>query len=213
MLTFVVSTDPIGEQAHELLERQRRAGVFESPVRRSAAAGVERETAQERPDAGEVKALDLSLLRWRVGSSEAEVDIQRGGCGARRVGAELKPVIDAEPFGDPADCRVRNSEEHPVAQRCKNLGCRWPQRDRPPHNRPRVPVDEHRRPRPDRPPGPRWDDQHVELLVIALPHLVAMAGLPAHIQAMRADPGLASSCRRALRWPQLPHERPLQRPQ
>ena len=115
--------------------------------------------------------------------------------------------------GIPPTAVSERGEEHPVAERCENLGRRWAQRDRPPHDRPRVPVDEHRRPRPDWPLGPRWDNQHVELLVIALPHLVAMAGLPAHIQAMRADPGLAGSCRGALRWPQLPQERPLQCPQ
>ena len=107
MLTFVVGTDPIGEQAHELLERERRARVLESPVRGSAATCVERQTAQERLDAGEMEPLDLSLLLRGVGASEAEVDIQRRGRGADRVGAELQPVIDAQRFRDPTDRRVR----------------------------------------------------------------------------------------------------------
>jgi len=62
-------------------------------------------------------------------------------------------------------------------------------------------------------PGARREDQHVQLLVIALPDLVAMIGLPVHVQPVRPDPRLPGSDRCALGRPQLAHERALQRPQ
>jgi hypothetical protein len=127
MGTVVVVRNPVREQRHELLQRQRRPRVIEPALAVAAAAGVLRQAAQERLHAGEVQTLDLALLLRRVLVRDAELDFQSERRSSDGLGAELKPVIDPQPLGRPADRRPVRLDRHRVAERGENLCRRWPQ--------------------------------------------------------------------------------------
>jgi hypothetical protein len=140
-----------------------------------------------------VQALDLALLVQRVRGRRVDVDTKRQRGLLDRGGGDLQAVIPAQPRGKATERTPRRVDQDRMAQSGVHFGRPGLQRDRPPHDRARVVVEEQRHPRTPGAPSPGRHDEHRKLLVVALPDRVAVRRLIAQVQAVLAAAGLAAA--------------------